>query len=454
MESKDEEKAEPDELDALLQRTEMAETPPSEKRTKAHRKAQSLLSFKASGVDNSNKRPSRHHRAQSLWGPFSHGLESIAEGVQAEAQLIGGTLVEELNVGESGRRYFLDMSMTRSLSVLPEDMPDFVDETVGHEIPHDIPTEEKANGLVRYAGLLIAVLAVSSNGTALSLLHNVPPPLKLYWRMTATAMALSLFSIRHTYKEGVPKLTAQQWITFVLAAFCYSIHAICFIYALKYTSIGNAVIGANSQAILLILGRLIVGAQVIPMEGGGILLAFTGAVLCSTDEARDSKTQGGSFGDLLAVTSGALGVGYLTFAKACRSHMAVTIFMFLNMILSSVIVVLFMLMAGIELSISNDIYNGLFGWMNTEEHRLYVMIHLAVICNILGTMGFVRAMQYFENIVIAVATLLEPLLATVIAFVAGVGYLPGPMGWVGNLLVVVGTFSVVYPSVNSSSASH
>jgi drug/metabolite transporter (DMT)-like permease len=277
--------------------------------------------------------------------------------------------------------------------------------------------------------------------------------------MTATAICLSVFAIRHMCQEpgGLPKLDARQWVTFVLAAVCYSFHAICFIYALQYTSIGNAVIGANSQAILLILGRVIVGANVIPMEGGGVVLAFAGAVLCSTDEKARGGSQteaggdGGGFGDLLAIASGALGVGYLTFAKACRPHMPVTIFMFLTMIVGSVIVVLFMILAGIKLSISNDIYHGLFGWMNTQEHRLYIMIHLAVICNILGTMGFVRAMKYFENIVIAVATLLEPLMATVIAFAAGVGHLPGSMGWLGNLFVVIGTFFVVYPSVNNSS---
>lgn len=62
--------------------------------------------------------------------------------------------------------------------------------------------------------------------------------------------------------------------------------------------------------------------------------------------------------------------------------------------------------------------------------------------------GFVRAMQYFDNIVIAVATLLEPLIATVIAVGIGVGEWPGSLGWIGNLLVVLGTLGVVYPSIN------
>jgi drug/metabolite transporter (DMT)-like permease len=63
-------------------------------------------------------------------------------------------------------------------------------------------------------------------------------------------------------------------------------------------------------------------------------------------------------------------------------------------------------------------------------------------------MGFVRAMQYFDNIIISVATLLEPMAATLIAFALGVGELPGTMGWTGNCLVAIGTLAVVYPSID------
>lgn len=448
MQGDDKEDAAANELDALLQRTEPKQRKES-RRERLYRKFKSLFFPKS--------RKKAHHRTRTslgeVWGSISHGLESIAEGVQAEAELIGETLVEELNEAEQGNRYFLDMSMTRSLSVIPEDIPIFVDEAVGEELPHEIPPEE-ANILVRYAGLLMAVLAVSSNGTAQSLLQNVPPPLKLYWRMTATALVLFFFAFRHTWKEGFPRLNVQQWVTFGGAVFCYAVHAICFLYALNYTSIGNAIIGANSQAILLILGKLIMGHKVILLEGGGVALAFAGAILCSTDEARDGVSEGGVLGDLLAVASGVLGVGYLTFAKACRSCMPVTLFMFMNMIFGSAIVLLFMLIAGIDLSISRDPFNGLIGWTNADEYRIYIMIHIAVVCNIVGTMGFVRAMQYFENVIIAVATLLEPMIATIIAFVVGVGHLPGPWGWLGNVFVLVGTFLVVLPSVNTGAMSH
>jgi drug/metabolite transporter (DMT)-like permease len=212
---------------------------------------------------------------------------------------------------------------------------------------------------------------------------------------------------------------------------------------------------ANSQAILLILGKFLVGESVLPMEGGGVVLAFMGCMLCSTDEARESAENSNvddtaasaSMGDLLALGSGIMGVGYLTFAKVLRADLPVTVFMFMIMFCGSFLVLLFMLIARVDIQWNNDPYFGLFGWANLFHSRILVLSYIALVCNVVGTMGFVRAMKHFENIVIAVATLLEPMIATLIAVTVGVGELPGPMGWVGNLMVIVGTLGVIYPSI-------
>lgn len=173
--------------------------------------------------------------------------------------------------------------------------------------------------------------------------------------------------------------------------------------------------------------------------------------------------------------------------------------MFLVMLVGSMMVLIFMLCIHMDVSFSRNANGGLFGWMNAEENRIYILLHIAVVCNVVGTMvrrwypsvemamvcevkqpydtvpstsrvwygtipsididqltrehgclrqGFVRAMMYFDTIIIAVATLLEPMIATLIAFAIGVGNLPGALGWLGNLLVVLGTLGVVYPSLD------
>ena len=360
----------------------------------SHRKTQSLWEIPTGGP----KKKGRHHRHKSsiseLFTSMSSGLESIAEDVMVEARLVHHSWKEEMHDAQIGRTYFFDMNMTRSLSVLPEELPQLLEETTGVHV--DVHAEEQPPPVSRFGpflALLGAVLAVSSNGSALSLLHGVSPPLKLYWRMTATSVVLCTFAVHTMVKSGGwPRLTFSKWLTFAGATIGYTGHGLLYIYALQYTSIGNVVIGANSQAILLILAKLIMGEKVLAMELGGVTLAFMGCILCSSDEAKDPDNDDeragmAVVGDLLALASGAFGVGYLTFAKAVRKDVPVTVFMFLVMLFGSWMVLIFMLIieSG-DLSISRDPYFGLFGWLNLKEHRLYILIHIAIICNVIGTM--------------------------------------------------------------------
>ena len=177
--------------------------------------------------------------------------------------------------------------------------------------------------------------------------------------------------------------------------------------------------------------------------------------MCTGDEAEKDLDGDGDeeanykalLGDFLAFLSAVTGVLYLTFAKAVRSHIPVTVFMFMVMLSGCVLSILYMTVAQVSYTIDNNPYTGLFGWLTLVDHHIFIVLYIAVICNVIGTMGFVRAMEYFENIIIAVATLLEPMVATLIAYALGVGNLPGTFGWIGNLLVAIGTLSVVYPSV-------
>eukprot|EP00977_Amphora_coffeiformis_P011155 scaffold2667_cov237-Amphora_coffeaeformis.AAC.4 len=50
-----------------------------------------------------------------------------------------------------------------------------------------------------------------------------------------------------------------------------------------------------------------------------------------------------------------------------------------------------------------------------------------VICNVLGTMGYVRAFAHFSSVIIAVAALAEPVVASFTAVILNVGVLPGTL---------------------------
>lgn len=206
-----------------------------------HRRTQSLFADIPTGP----RHVGRRHRQrssfgeifQSFSGSVENGLIGIQEGIEFEAELLRTTWQQELRDADEGKTYFLDMSMTRSLSVLPETIPDFVEEAVGIEV------QREANVFLPAVGLVAAVFSVSSSGTALALLDHVPPPMKLYWRMTCTSLVLIPFVCKTIRKKGFPHLKGNLWVTFAGACISFTCYALLLVLALELTSIGNAVIG-------------------------------------------------------------------------------------------------------------------------------------------------------------------------------------------------------------------
>ena len=183
-----------------------------------------------------------------------------------------------------------------------------------------------------------------------------------------------------------------------------------------------------------------------------MVVAFSGAIMCSLDSSQESTDQdqekNAVLGDVLAILSAIFGVGYLTVAKVVRAKMSVTFFITCVMFVGS-LMTLACVAASEDLTFDMNVYHGVFGGfdLSAPYYRIAVLAYLAIVVNGAGTMGYIRAMQAFDNTVIAVSTLLEPLIASIIAWFFHAGLLPGIEGWIGNLLVVFGTLGVVYPSM-------
>jgi drug/metabolite transporter (DMT)-like permease len=381
----------PDELDALLAKTE---TDQQEGRSDAdaapHRKSYSI-DMGASSTGGAPRRGRGKHRKHmsSISELFITGvrhLDPIREDFQETAKGLKTNFVRGLDKMDRGEVGFFDMSMTRSLSVLPDDLSHLIDEAG--------VKEQVGPPVMQYVALLTAVAAISSNSTALHMLDGVEPTMKLFWRMTASYVALSPLAFQYFYKDGFPKLSLGGWLTFIAAVVCYATQNCLFYSALEYTTIGNAVIYSNSQALLLVIGKAFVGERIHPLEGCGVIIAFTGAILCSRDSessSREGDTSSAIHGDLLALASAVLGVAYLTFAKAVRPEMSVTVLIFCVMFFGSLLVLLLIALNGESaLEFNANPYHGVFGWFDISHYRLPILLYLAVVVNMVGTMGFVR----------------------------------------------------------------
>mmetsp|Transcript_26722 Transcript_26722/g.58577 ORF Transcript_26722/g.58577 Transcript_26722/m.58577 type:complete len:518 (+) Transcript_26722:419-1972(+) len=404
------------------------------------------------------------------------GLPSIIEGVVEEFHDITEAAFDEIHKADEDENYMIEMGLTRNLSILHDDVVEASGVLQGgSEDQNDIETGCGDTGgepsvaeviipLGAYLLLFSAIVAMSTVGPLLQLQDDTTATMKVLWRMVGTSILLApLAFVDVCYHSGMPKLTSPQWFTFFLSTFWFVVMAIGFCLSLDYTSVGNAVILSNSLALILLVGRLCTGAHVTMLEFTGAMVAFSGAVLCSRDAADamdngniDSGGLGATLiGDLLAIASAIGGVGYVTMAKTSRAHVSLCVFMFLTMSVGSVMVLIFQLTVLREkVTWDCDPSHGFWGFLVWNRFdRLPLELMMVLICNLVGTMGYVRAMPHFDSIVICSVQLLEPVIAEFLSYFAGVGVLPGILGWIGNAAVAGGTLVVLYESQKPRDAS-
>jgi drug/metabolite transporter (DMT)-like permease len=364
---------------------------------------------------------------ESVLDVITEGVELLVDNVQAaveNAEELGAdwresvvesyhdvtdALVQEMSETDYGDNFFLEMSLARNLSILPtdivsvaqtdlatavaptaeqeEDRDEEQELTVPHAKVEAEPEQVVTTPLSAYLMLASAVLALSAIGPLLELQVGCTPTMKIAWRMSATAMLLFPFAVYSVRQSGLPHLSCSQWTILVLAAASYATMCVGFVLALQYTSVGNAVILSNSQAIMLLAAKFFVGDRVSLMEGSGAILSFFGAVLCSKDSSETKLVGEGSpadyltlLGDLFALIAGLAGVFYLVFAKAIRNNLGLYPFMFLIMAVGSFLTLLFQIFVlREEVAFSRDANIGIWGWMNLVADRFPLEVIMVVL---------------------------------------------------------------------------
>jgi drug/metabolite transporter (DMT)-like permease len=384
----------------------------------------------SANADTNAEESSEEHNGivESVLEVISEGVEHFVENVQAAVENVEEmgadwresvvesyhevteALAQEMNENQDGENFFLEMSLARGLSILPSDImnvahtdlatavaPTAEKEEEGRDEEQELtgphaevevePEQVVTTPLSAYLLLASAVVALSAIGPLLSLQVGCTPIMKIYWRMSATAMLLFPFAVYSVRQSGLPHLACAQWMTFLFAAASYATMCVGFVMSLQYTSVGNAVILSNSQAIMLLAAKFFVGDHISLMEGSGAILAFSGAVLCSKDSSEhkligEDSTAGNLtlLGDLFALIAGSAGVFYLIFAKAIRNNLGLYPFMFLIMAVGSTLTLLFQILVLREdVAFSRDERIGIWGWMNLAANRFPLEVIMVVV---------------------------------------------------------------------------
>ena len=318
------------------------------------------------------------------------------------------------------------------------------------EVHLDLVVDRKVP-MVGYVILVSGLFALSSIGAALDLQHGqVTPEMKIFWRLSST----SILFLWPAVKSGKIDFSGLSWfelfVVLPFAAMNYAIMNTAFAASLELTSLVNAFILSNLASLIIILSKLVTGVRVPALEGLGTAVGLTGATICamapsgvSDDESNDVGSQV-MIGNLLAVFSSIGTSIYLTAAKNLRPRIDLFLFMFLIFVLASVFQLAYIIFSGQSYELSTDDEVGIFGWMSLRTDRFFLELYIAVVCNGVGTAGYIAIMKYFDAVVVSMVMLMEPVIALFQGMAVGVATIPGWMTWLGNAVVVSGSLIVIW----------
>jgi hypothetical protein len=194
--------------------------------------------------------------------PDRKGVQDVADGFQKMTQALG------MGQRKSTSDEVLLSTPDTSSYISDDEDDESTPLTDFSGVQKKMPKKRKIP-ISAYLQLLLAVAALSSIGPFLDRLDGVSPPLRIVWRQQGTVLVLWPFALRSILVDGPPRLSLAQWCTFVCASFCYSVLTVAFSASLDYTTVNDATILTNSQSLLLVIAKLVIGSNVVFLEWSG-----------------------------------------------------------------------------------------------------------------------------------------------------------------------------------------
>ncbi|MGQ9478127.1 MAG: DMT family transporter [Candidatus Bipolaricaulia bacterium] len=272
-------------------------------------------------------------------------------------------------------------------------------------------------------GVLLGAVAILSFGSILIRLTPVPAPTIAAYRLTLATLLLAPLAWRG--RAELKELSRQDLALSLASGLFLALHFITWISSLKWTSVASSVVLVSTNPIFVGLGsRFLLRERLAPLLIWGIAISFIGGVLIGYSDLRFGGKE--LIGDLLALGGALFASGYLLLGRRVRRRIGLVNYIF----------VVYGLAAAVLIAIALTSGQPLFG----HSGRAYLfMFLLALGPQLLGHSGLNWALRYISAAMVAVATLGEPVGATILAYlILGEGLTPLQAG--GGLLILVGIY--------------
>ncbi|KJE95326.1 hypothetical protein CAOG_05785 [Capsaspora owczarzaki ATCC 30864] len=285
--------------------------------------------------------------------------------------------------------------------------------------------------------LCLALVAVSSAGTAFKHIDDVTPFLRASWRLFVTSLVLLPPAV-FQFARADASLRAQclkpsALLAILFGGICLACHFGSWVWSLDNTTLAHSLLLVCMHPVIFVMGMLLLGRPVARGELLGTGIALAGTVLLLQDVRSDGEVT--IPGDLVAFLGAVFFVGYLSCGKTLRRFMPVFIYAFSVTFVSSVVLG-FIAIPAEDVSLFSASPSGSFGWAGLDY--LPVIIYLSFGPGLVGHTGINYIVKFLPPLVVSISFLTEPLIGTVIGIAFGESNVPGAWTWCGGLVLMVG----------------
>lgn len=256
------------------------------------------------------------------------------------------------------------------------------------------------------------------------------------YRLMLTVILIAPSAISKSMGE-FKKLDRRSFMLCTLSGVFLAMHFATWITSIKYTSIASSAVLVNTHPVfILILSYLLLNEKTNARGILSIILTIVGGVIISLGDK--GLTSNAFFGDTLAIMGAVFVSFYMIIGRMMRQKLSVTAYTFIVYLSCTITLLLFDFATRTPL-----LPYSLTDWA--------IFLALAVFCTILGHSLFNWSLQYVKPAFLSVATLGEPIFATIWAALLFTEY-PNTYNVIGSFIILIGIYA--YNQVENKNCKH
>ncbi|TGB01838.1 DMT family transporter [Halobacillus salinus] len=279
-----------------------------------------------------------------------------------------------------------------------------------------------------YIILIIPVLAISTSAIFVKAAGDAPASMIAFYRLLL-AVLIMLPYVVWKHLDELKQVTKKDWVLAMVSGVFLAFHFIFWFQSLQYTSVASSVVLVALQPVFAFVGtylffqeRFSVGALL------SLVITVTGSAIIGWGDFQVSGMA--LLGDILAIAGAMMVTGYFLVGQNLRSRLSLMTYTFIAYGMSAVTLLIYNL-------VTSQPFTGYDG------SQWGIFLCLAIIPTFFGHSLFNWALKWLSTSTISMASLLEPIGASLLAYWL-FGEIVSWSQWLGGAIVLFGLMMFIF----------